>query len=87
MTAHLSLAPATLDREELAELRATVRAAVTESGYPARVRDLESDANGVHDGRERLHESLADFLGGYGNGFWKTCDKIAPLHFEPNFFF
>ena len=40
MTSELALA--SLDREELAELRATVRAAATESGYPERVRELEA---------------------------------------------
>lgn len=39
MTSDLALA--SLDREELAELRLTVRAAATESGYPERVRELE----------------------------------------------
>jgi alkylation response protein AidB-like acyl-CoA dehydrogenase len=39
MTSELALA--SLDREELAELRLTVRAAATESGYPERVRELE----------------------------------------------
>ena len=40
MTSELALA--SLDREELAELRVTVRAAATESGYPERVRELEA---------------------------------------------
>jgi alkylation response protein AidB-like acyl-CoA dehydrogenase len=40
MTSELALA--SLDREELAELRSTVRAAATESGYPERVRELEA---------------------------------------------
>ncbi len=40
MTSELALA--SLDREELAELRLTVRAAATESGYPERVRELEA---------------------------------------------
>jgi alkylation response protein AidB-like acyl-CoA dehydrogenase len=40
MTTELALA--SLDREELAELRLTVRAAATESGYPERVRELEA---------------------------------------------
>ena len=42
MTSDLALA--SLDREELAELRLTVRAAATESGYPERVRELEGRA-------------------------------------------
>jgi len=42
MTSDLTLA--SLDREELAELRLTVRAAATESGYPERVRELEGRA-------------------------------------------
>ncbi|MGI9135718.1 MAG: acyl-CoA dehydrogenase family protein [Candidatus Nanopelagicales bacterium] len=42
MTSELALA--SLDREELAELRLTVRAAATESGYPERVRELEARA-------------------------------------------
>ena len=38
---------ATLDRDELTELRETVRAAATEAGYPARVRELEESDTGL----------------------------------------
>jgi len=76
MTAHLSLAPATLDREELAELRATVRAAVTESGYPARVRDLESDANGVDADLWRL---LAQEIGLAGVGLPESAGGLGGM--------
>jgi len=76
MTAHLSLAPATLDREELAELRATVRAAVTQSGYPARVRDLESDANGVDADLWRL---LAQEIGLAGVGLPESAGGLGGM--------
>lgn len=38
---------ATLDRDELIELRSTVRAAAAEAGYPAAVRELEGSASGL----------------------------------------
>jgi len=41
------LALASLDREELAELRSTVRDAATEAGYPERVRELEGSGTGI----------------------------------------
>ena len=38
---------ATLDRDELIELRSTVRAAAAEAGYPAAVRELEGSETGL----------------------------------------
>ena len=76
MTAHLSLAPSTLDREELAELRATVREAVAESGYPARVRDLEHDATGIDADLWRL---LAQEIGLAGVGLPESAGGLGGM--------
>jgi alkylation response protein AidB-like acyl-CoA dehydrogenase len=45
MTRDLPLA--TLDRDELIELRSTVRSAAAEAGYPAAVRELEGTSSGL----------------------------------------
>lgn len=42
-----ALPPATLDADELADLRLTVREAAAEAGYPARVRELEGSPTGI----------------------------------------
>jgi alkylation response protein AidB-like acyl-CoA dehydrogenase len=60
MTSELPLA--SLDREELAELRLTVRTAATESGYPERVRELEGRSQDPGLDRE-LWKLLADEIG------------------------
>ena len=74
--AHLSLAPATLDREELAELRATVREAVAESGYPAGARALEGDAAGIDADLWRL---LAEEIGLAGVGLPESAGGLGGL--------
>lgn len=76
MTAHLSLAPATLDREELAELRATVRDAVAESGYPAGVRALEGDDAGIDADLWRL---LAQEIGLAGVGLPESAGGLGGM--------
>jgi alkylation response protein AidB-like acyl-CoA dehydrogenase len=76
MTAHLSLAPATLDREELAELRATVRDAVAESGYPAGVRELEGDDAGIDADLWRL---LAQEIGLAGVGLPESAGGLGGM--------
>jgi len=76
MTAHLSLAPATLDREELAELRATVREAVSESGFPAGVRNLEGDVTGID---AELWQLLAQDIGLAGVGLPESAGGLGGL--------
>jgi alkylation response protein AidB-like acyl-CoA dehydrogenase len=63
MSHHLPLS--TLDPDELAELRATVRAAASDSGYPAGVRALEGSGTGVDEDLWRL---LAEDIGLAGVG-------------------
>ena len=60
MTSELPLA--SLDREEIAELRLTVRTAATESGYPERVRELEGPSKDPGLDRE-LWALFADEIG------------------------
>lgn len=74
--AHLRLAPATLDREELAELRATVREAVAESGYPAGARALEGDVAGIDTDLWRL---LAEEIGLAGVGLPESAGGLGGL--------
>jgi len=76
MTAHLSLDPATLDREERAELRATVRDAVAASGYPSAVRDLEHDATGIDADLWRL---LAHEIGLAGVGLPESAGGLGGM--------
>lgn len=76
MSSPLSLAPATLDREELAELRSTVRDAVAESGYPAGVRALEGDRTGTDAALWRL---LAQEIGLAGVGLPEAAGGLGGL--------
>ena len=55
----------TLDAAELAEFRQSVRAAVSASDYPARVRDLEESGDGIDVDLWRL---LAEDIGLAGLG-------------------
>ena len=73
MTAEL--APSALDREELAELRATVREAATEAGYPAGVRALEG-ADGLD---PALWTLLAQEIGLGGVGLPESAGGIGAL--------
>ena len=66
----------TLDRDELDELRATVRAAASEAGYPARVRDLEGSASGLDADLWRL---LAEDIGLSGVGLPEEAGGLGGL--------
>jgi len=73
-----ALALASLDREELAELRMTVRAAATESGYPERVRELE--APGANPGLDTgLWSLLAEEIGLAGVGLPEEIGGLGGL--------
>ena len=71
----VDLAPSALDREELAELRATVREAGTQSGYPAGVRDLEG-ADGLD---PTLWTLLAQEIGLAGVGLPESAGGLGAL--------
>ncbi len=70
------LPPRTLDRDEIAELRATVREAATESGYPERVRELEGSSTGVDADLWRL---LAEEIGLAGVGLPESAGGLGGL--------
>jgi alkylation response protein AidB-like acyl-CoA dehydrogenase len=74
MTRHLPLS--TLDPDELGELRATVREAATEAGYPARVRDLEGSTSGLDADLWRL---LAEDIGLAGVGLPEDVGGLGGL--------
>jgi len=76
MTSDLALA--SLDREELAELRLTVRAAATESGYPERVRELEGRADNPGLDTE-LWRLLAEEIGLAGVGLPEQVGGLGGL--------
>lgn len=67
---------ATLDPSELRELRETVRAAATESGYPEAVRGLESSDTGIDAGLWRL---LAEEIGLAGVGLPEDVGGLGGL--------
>ena len=76
MTSELALA--SLDREELTELSLTVRAAATESGYPERVRELESQREDP--GLDRsLWALLSDDIGLAGVGLPEAVGGLGGL--------
>jgi alkylation response protein AidB-like acyl-CoA dehydrogenase len=66
----------TLDRDELAELRETVRAAATESGYPAAVRELETSGTGLD---ADLWKLLAEDIGLAGVGLPEEVGGLGGL--------
>lgn len=74
MTTALPLS--TLDADELAELRSTVREAATEAGYPAGVRDLEGSATGLDADLWRL---LAEDIGLAGVGLPEEVGGLGGL--------
>jgi alkylation response protein AidB-like acyl-CoA dehydrogenase len=65
-----------LDRDELEELRATVRAAAAEAGYPGRVRELEGSASGLDADLWRL---LAEEIGLAGVGLPEEIGGLGGL--------
>ena len=67
---------ATLDRDELTELRETVRAAATEAGYPARVRELEGSETGLD---ADLWQVLAQDIGLSGVGLPESAGGLGGL--------
>ncbi len=67
---------ATLDRDELTELRETVRAAATEAGYPARVRELEESDTGLD---TDLWNVLAQDIGLAGVGLPESAGGLGGL--------
>jgi alkylation response protein AidB-like acyl-CoA dehydrogenase len=66
----------TLDRDELTELRETVRAAATEMGYPAAVRELESSDTGLD---PDLWKLLAEDIGLAGVGLPDAVGGLGGL--------
>ena len=66
----------TLDADELAELRSTVREAATEAGYPAGVRELEGSATGIDADLWRL---LAEDIGLAGVGLPEGVGGLGGL--------
>ncbi len=66
----------TLDRDELIELRQTVREASSEAGYPARVRDLETSDTGLDPALWRL---LAEDIGLAGVGLPEEVGGLGGL--------
>lgn len=66
----------TLDPDEIAELRSTVREAATESGYPAAVRDLEGSPTGLDEG---LWNLLAQEIGLAGVGLPEAAGGLGGL--------
>lgn len=66
----------TLDRDEIAELRSTVREAASESGYPAGVRDLEGSTTGVD---VELWRLLAEEIGLAGVGLPESAGGLGGL--------
>ena len=74
MPADLPLA--TLDRDELIELRTTVRAAATEAGYPAAVRELEASSTGLD---ADLWSLLAEDIGLAGVGLPESAGGLGGL--------
>jgi hypothetical protein len=72
------LALSSLDPAELTELRTTVRAAVNESGYPARARELEAQATAPGLDPE-LWRLLAEDIGIAGVGLPETAGGLGGL--------
>jgi alkylation response protein AidB-like acyl-CoA dehydrogenase len=70
------LPTSTLDREELTELRETVRAAAAEAGYPAAVRDLEGSGTGLD---ADLWQVLAQDIGLAGVGLPESAGGLGGL--------
>ena len=66
----------TLDADEVAELRATVRDVATEAGYPARVRDLEASPTGLD---ADLWRTLAQEIGLAGVGLPEEVGGLGGL--------
>lgn len=67
---------ASLDRSELAELRATVREAASEAGYPERVRELEGSDTGID---TDLWTLLAEEIGLAGVGLPESAGGLGGL--------
>ena len=67
-----------LDPTELTELRATIRAAVSESGYPARARELEAQSQSPGLDSE-LWRLLADDIGIAGVGLPEAAGGLGGL--------
>ena len=67
---------ATLDRDELIELRSTVRAATAEAGYPAAVRELEGSATGLDAG---LWKVLSEDIGLAAVGLPESAGGLGGL--------
>ena len=72
------LALSSLDPSELTELRTTVRAAVSESGYPARARELEAQSQSPGLDSE-LWRLLADDIGIAGVGLPESAGGLGGL--------
>ncbi len=66
----------TLDNDELAELRSTVREVATEAGYPASARDLEDSPTGLD---EDLWRMLAEEIGLAGVGLPESAGGLGGL--------